>query len=221
MVTQDLLKTVKIIEKQSSKIKEELNKKEVMESLGFTSAKVDSSGMSPRIAERLQYFSTKYPYYKFIDKKSLKDVCKKWGLVWGDADMYKGLIPDKNLKQIQDFKINEEYVFERNWSGKWIPNFSKSKDDFTKRQQRRIEKCTNEYKYKYKFGDFETLKIGGLEIIAPKDMFKKGEVKGIKITPKIKDDPIVIVEVAKKVYAIITAWGPEATDLSIFNTIQN
>lgn len=55
----------------------------------------------------INHFSVKYPNHKFITEGSVKKICQKYGLVYGEISRYKGEVPDKNLKAIEDFKIDE------------------------------------------------------------------------------------------------------------------
>jgi hypothetical protein len=59
------------------------------------------------LTEAINYFSFKYPHYKFITEDSVKKICQKWNLIYGTIDNYIGNVPDKNLKHIEDFKIDE------------------------------------------------------------------------------------------------------------------
>ena len=60
------------------------------------------------LIEAINYFSFKYPNYKFITEKSVEKICAKYNLVYGAIDRYIGTVPDKNLKHIEDFMVMEE-----------------------------------------------------------------------------------------------------------------
>lgn len=55
----------------------------------------------------INYFQQKYPNYKFITEESVKKLCKKYSLVYGSVKHYIGDVPDKNLKHIENFKIDD------------------------------------------------------------------------------------------------------------------
>ncbi len=59
------------------------------------------------LKDAIEYFSQKYPLYKFITEDSVKKICAKYGLVYGDVSRYKGTVPDKNLNEMERFKIQE------------------------------------------------------------------------------------------------------------------
>jgi hypothetical protein len=50
----------------------------------------------------------KYPNNKFITEESVKKICEKYNLVYSTIDRYIGTVPDKNLTEIANFKINDE-----------------------------------------------------------------------------------------------------------------
>jgi hypothetical protein len=60
------------------------------------------------LTEAINYFSFKYPNYKFITEESVRKICKKYNLVYGEISRYIGTVPDKNLKHIEGFKVLED-----------------------------------------------------------------------------------------------------------------
>lgn len=67
--------------------------------------------------EAIEYYQTYYPSYKFISKSQIEKICKKYGLLFGESKNYLGDIPDKNLAEIEAFKLREEdYYEEISWS---------------------------------------------------------------------------------------------------------
>lgn len=44
-------------------------------------------------------FKKKYPKYKFIFTEQVQEICKKYGLIFGTSDAYKGTIPAKNMDE--------------------------------------------------------------------------------------------------------------------------
>lgn len=64
--------------------------------------------LAEQTAKIVDYYSRKYPLYKFITMDQVMDIAKKYDLVLGDTSDYMGFIPEKNLAEIEKFKINEE-----------------------------------------------------------------------------------------------------------------
>lgn len=62
--------------------------------------------------EAIEYYRTYYPSYKFISTKQIQSICKKYGLLYGDSKNYLGDIPEKNLCEIENFKLREEDYYE-------------------------------------------------------------------------------------------------------------
>lgn len=60
------------------------------------------------LAEVINYFSFRYPNYKFITEESVKKICEKYNLVYGTIDRYIGTVPSKNLTHIEQFRVNDE-----------------------------------------------------------------------------------------------------------------
>jgi len=61
-----------------------------------------------QLATVIEYFSVKYPTYKFITEESVKKICGKYGLVYGEVSRYRGTVPAENLAHIEQFKLNPE-----------------------------------------------------------------------------------------------------------------
>ena len=100
-----------------------INKAERLAKLGFTSSKEveEANKENIRLKElqrenlekeslvrAIEYFSFKYPHYKFITEDSVKKICEKYGLIYGEVQYYKGTVPDINLEHIEKFKITKE-----------------------------------------------------------------------------------------------------------------
>lgn len=92
------------------------DKAERLKKLGFTVSKavVEANAQeqkvaeSKRVAESIIYFQQWYPNQKFITQNEVEAICKKYGLLFGEAAYYKGDIPEKNLAEIEAFKLREE-----------------------------------------------------------------------------------------------------------------
>jgi len=58
--------------------------------------------MNHQMAEGVKYYSTKYPFLKFLPVSELDRICDKYGLVYAPVKHYKMPVPDKNLGDIED-----------------------------------------------------------------------------------------------------------------------
>ena len=94
-------------------------KSEKLMSLGFLHSKVHSEKSQidrkehenkekDALIESINYFSMKYPNYKFITHESVKKICSKYNLVIGSVEIFIGDVPDKNLEQMTSFRIENE-----------------------------------------------------------------------------------------------------------------
>lgn len=84
-----------------------------LESLGFKQVKqvaeikplIKAADLSKEQLELLAYYKQNYPFNKFITEVMVQQICSNWGLVCGSVDLFKGFVPEKNLKQIEQFKL--------------------------------------------------------------------------------------------------------------------
>lgn len=91
-------------------------KKSALEKLGLTNSKtykdiVDLGNMYKEV-ELLNYLKPIFPNSMFMKLEDFKALCRKYGLVCGTLDEFKGEIPDKNLKEIEaalEIVSNGEY----------------------------------------------------------------------------------------------------------------
>lgn len=183
------------------------------------------------LIEAINYFSFKYPNYKFITEKSVEKICAKYNLVYGAIDRYIGTVPDKNLKHIEDFRVLEDDECHQHaewYSDFRIGKFGESKNyqtaEVTKKAQER-RKDHLHYMMQSHGKTVIDMKCP-LEIAAPsKDFNMEGmEVKGHKISKIEMPDPIVLKPVIfnnQKHYLIVTAWGIEAGDELVVNANHN
>lgn len=236
-----LLAEAKILRSPDSDKQDLLDKVERLKKIGFQKSKecIEAEKEIKRIeaiksdnankeslAIAIEYFSVKYPQYKFITESSVKTICKKYGLVYGDVSSYKGTVPDKNLKHIEDFKINEDDMCYNTRSR--ITSFMFSLPD--ERWTVCSKKEYDAFKYNTERGSYSDIvyekRICPLEIAAPPSDFDltEKEIKEFKVVTKHVPDPVVLQPVyygGKKHYLIVTAWGKEAEDELVFNQINN
>jgi len=237
-----LLEGTKVIKSTKTKYEALIKKSEELKALGFTNTKecIEANKEIARLNEIKEYnknneelnkvilyFQQKYPLNKFITEDSVKKICEKYNLIYSTIDKYIGTVPDKNLKEIQNFKLKEEdscYLLETftfGYSGTIILknkfcNFKQYKDYLDRNNDFRI---SNENMR-------ERITICKLEIAAPLKDFNTtdSKVKDFKLSTIEIPDPVVLQPVIynnNKYYLILSAWGDEASDPLVINEINN
>lgn len=102
-----------IIQEASSK---NANKVSRLQSLGFSRVKeveeivplLKKAELSKEQVELVNYYKREYPFNKFITEEQVKEICHKYNLVCGNVDRFTGFVPEKNLKEIESFKLKEK-----------------------------------------------------------------------------------------------------------------
>lgn len=192
----------------------------MMKQLGFIQAKgvvenesvVNEQKRLQEEAEIIVHFQQKYPQYKYITVKDTAKVCRKYGLVLGTSDKYKGDIPTKNLMDIKNF--DSDKIDKKDWQYKISEYRSESMSYVTEEIYEDYRKNTKRHPYAY----WQCIK--NLYIVAPIGDMDMGNSKlenGYKI---VALDPVVLYPVTKG-FLIITAWGPEANDELVVNQKMN
>jgi hypothetical protein len=187
-----------------------------------------------KLINAINYFSFKYPAYRFITQDSVRAICAKYNLIFGTVDKYLGTVPEKNLKQIEEFKIaDEDQCYSRvvlvggPFGFMPVPALtgfiSKTELFITDDDLKKAGFSPN-----FRKMDFREQKTKcELEIVAPATDFNlKGmDVKNHQIINKKPiPDPVVLKPVAyknEKYYLIVTAWGLEAADELVVNPKNN
>lgn len=187
-------------------------------------------------AKAMEYFIVKYPKYKFITKDIAVKICEKYNLFIGSTRQYKGFVPEKNLKEIEDFfsqknelthgyfdessrrreVTKEEYERQEEKISAFVGLGNTSDPLLYLTQAQRNYSSNRRYIYERK---------RDMEIAAPiKDMDTRGyEVKGRTLLREVPD-PVVLVPITKnnlEFYCIVTAWGDEASDKLVVNEKMN
>lgn len=197
-----------------------------LKNIGFSSVKaatdveriLKEKKESKELAELIEYYSQWYPHNKFITEQIVEVICKKYHLLCGEVSQYIGDVPDKNLMEIEQFKLRDDdmtvyYKYRSRYmadsmliaqSSRYMGDFYRPKYEapvFTP------EQWDEQSKYK-----------PGYKICAPETDFNtRGMTKyGHKLIP----DPIVLQPV-KGGYLIISKWGLEAADESLTNEKLN
>lgn len=234
--------------------KVDITKLNRLEALGFTQANniievkelVNNKKLSEEQVKTIQYYKEKYPFNKFITEEQVEIICKKYNLVCGGTDRYKGFIPEKNLKEIEGFKLKdtevglyadngmffhnaEEREYKSQMSSGYYHIFKKGE---TNPQMYSFQRNKGEKRYYsqdkeniFGYGNIDKGQFtlcNPLHICAPiKDMDISGMNlhNGYKLKVHIPD-PVVLHQV-KGGYLVLSKWGAEASDPILLNEIDN
>lgn len=197
------------------------DKADRLSKLGFTNTSlvievnthVSKEEVRKRNIESILNWKTKYPLNKFISEEDVKIICGKYGLVLGNVSWYKGVVPEKNLKEIEKFLTyfkERDSAYEKSYGTSW-------------------NKCTFK-EYDKAVNDPNLIRIHGpwfrkkelmicaveSEMIIPRDYVKSGHT-----FIQVKKDPVVLQPLSDGGYLIITAWGDEAEDPLVVNEVNN
>lgn len=204
-----------------------------LKNIGFTSSKsaVEANVLEKKkiesevLAAQIKYFQQWYPFNKFITKKEVESICKKYGLVFGDVEYFIGDVPEKNLFEIESFKLRQEDHI------KYACGYYKHLSHYG------MYPCDKE-DVGSRYGCIMYSKGGGRFFMSvnegEKDYYEKPT---FKICASIKDfntkymtvsdgykleidDPIVLQPVQGG-YLIVSKWGLEASDEIVVNSIDN
>lgn len=93
-----------------------LSKLERLTSLGFKNAQEvepltkikETVELSEETINLVKHYKKHYPFNNFITEEQVKEICHKYNLVHGTNDRYKGFVPEKNIREIENFKVREE-----------------------------------------------------------------------------------------------------------------
>lgn len=102
----------------------EIKKAERLERLGFVESvtvkgnreNVHLRNLAQKHIKAIERYSVEYPNYKFITEDQVEAICKKYNLICGDVQAYKGFVPEKNLAEMEAFGS----VKTADWQGRSI-----------------------------------------------------------------------------------------------------
>jgi hypothetical protein len=214
---------------------------------GFINAKesIALADIDTNLCCLIEYYQQEYPNNKFITEKMVVAVCSKYKLVCAPVDKYIGFVPEKNLNQIEAFKVKnqdkapDEMIITSAWNTGAGNDYSfRSKGAAYIHNNIGLDKIPLDHpSIEYMRGEPFSYRGGGyiekytkidrqsLMICAPKKDFKLNGVKrfGFMFSSFIEvtvPDPIVLKPV-RGGYLIVTAWGDEASDENIVNEKMN
>lgn len=169
-----------------------------------------------RLKERIAYYEMEYPLNRFINEDSVKTICEKYGLVLTTVYSYIADIPEKNQKEIVNFRVKNRDVRYPSEVLGWMGGLM-FQNIFVPRYNH-WDEAEIAQKLQQEMLDSKVPLENGL-IIAPKDKLDlRGKTQDGHIM-KI-DDPIVLQPV-KEGYLIVSSWGFEASDELVVNKINN
>jgi hypothetical protein len=187
------------------------------------------------LIEAINYFSFKYPQYKFITEDSVKKICEKYNLIYGSVGRYTGEIPTKNLEDMEKFSISDEdkcYLMITRYMSMYssesikIINY-KDFHDYHNPPKKEYNDYISGMRMFDTLGRLHTnCKAAPLEIAAPlKDFNTVGmEIKNKQLCKIEIPDPVVLQPIyfkGIKHYLIMTAWGEEGSDELVINQKMN
>ena len=213
----------------------DIEKGERLKKLGFIQAKkviesqqvVSQKTESRRLATLIEYYQLNYPNNKFITEEKVKEICEKYGLLFADIKYYTSDVPEKNLSEIESFKLRQEETRRIDYS--WMRwNRNNLHWGF-------FQSCTKEDEGA-KYGFINSRKEFVLKPESETHLFEKDDfmicasVKdfdtrnmriedGYKLSQNIPD-PIVLQPVNGG-YLVVSKWGLEGDDSDLVNEKMN
>jgi hypothetical protein len=190
-------------------------------------------------AELIEYYAQNYPLNKFVTQKTVMDICSKYKLVFGEISDFTGFVPEKNLSQIENFKVsyNDKISLIRVdsvtfWTSDKARLITQQIKSFLKRNNGIVAIDERDSDRFYIGRDYYVekaiAKAMGVSSITTKGISYKS-VQSFLICASAKEmkkwsikylfakpDPVVLQPV-KGGYLIVTAWGDEASDPEVIN----
>lgn len=182
--------------------------------------------------EKTMYYKEKYPLLKFITESQVMAICEKYNLLLGNTGDFIGEIPEKNLREIVNFKIKDEDILLGLYSKGYQIASKIYVSDF---RQWIIESSLDEVNKKFLLESLDkgcvpfmpdvnvkgipmnNLHYPMMKICAPEKEFNMTRRKIVGRQIEI-DDPIVLYPVDMG-FLVVSAWGEESKE--VVNEINN
>lgn len=203
-----------------------------LHSLGFTSSKdaiecrkeirsaeqIEQENVKrDRLKRAILYFQQKYPHYKFIDSDGIARICKKYGLIHAPCNRYTGVVPEKNIREMEAFKINDEdmcIIIEV--SSRYSRGIVMASGADVEEKTKHL-KTIHDYVY---VNNYErTMAAPKLDFDLTGMTIDKDGITAINIPDPVVFEPVVFEE--NQYFLISTAWGDEASDEDVVNHKMN
>jgi len=197
-------------------------------------------GKAQSIAIAITDYQRRYPLCKIITQKQVDEICKKYNLINAPISRYTGFVPVDKLQPIEQFKLKEQDRPEPLYKVvKWRFDDGQKdeikllkKDIFEASEIGGIGSSTTHVRTDngHVFIDsYETIDRGAEHVTwAPKKDFDLKDLgqKGCaffksELFKVSAPDPVVLQELKGGYFAIICAWGDEASDPIVVNQINN
>ena len=220
----------------------DIDKGERLKNVGFVNSKkaVEAKAIlkkreeSEKLAKQIEYYQIHYPNNKFITEEMVKTICQKYGLLCGETEYYIGDVPEKNLQEIEGFKLREDDCNKinhgwweiirredfRSYAAPSLPNEANAVYGYVVAQ--RGWRGFNEYIEQVFDNSPYHFTKKPLKICASVKDFDTKNMRienGYKLEQNLPD-PIVLQPV-KGGYLIVSKWGLEASDEIVVNQINN
>ncbi len=89
--------------------------------------------MNAEMAHRVKYYTSKYPFLKFLPETELDRICDKYGLVYAQVKHYKMPVPEKNLQEIENAqRLNPSDEQKNIVTYQFVNKYESGRDDFNK-----------------------------------------------------------------------------------------
>jgi hypothetical protein len=168
----------------------------------FNSIEFERNKMEER-RELIREYRMEYPFQRFIDIEAVKNICGKYNLLLTKVEDYIAEIPEKNQKEIVNFRVKNKHTRNPREVDSWLLD----RHYYTHDENAFIEYQNKKVKGKH------------LLIIAPEHKLNTQNKEREGFILKIKD-PIVLQPVNGG-YLIVSSWGLEADDEMVINSNIN
>ena len=195
------------------------------------------------LTKLINSYAMKYPTQRFITRDMVDTIAEKYGLTVGGIDAFTGFVPNEKLKQIERFVENfhakdmptkkvkiTKFCFPDNHSAHIRLLKKESPDLIFEADDSRIKTGINDPYIKVAgqnvwFDHYTEIDMGAMLIAAPKkdmDTSLMSEIKGHFFPSKaiVAPDPVVLQPVEGG-FLVVAAWGEEASDPMVTNSINN
>lgn len=205
----------------------DVGKGERLKALGFCYSKpaveaeseIKKRDRNIQVAKCADHFSASYPNNKFITDEKVAEICKKYRLVFGPAFWYAGDVPEKNIKEIENFNLKED-----DFTTTPVMEYTAENQQLVRYRYTERVDGTRDHIYVTDPSITEVKEKLPLKICAPISDFEpqyiRDCVKVIDGYQLVAKDPIVLQPVNGG-YLIISKWGLEASDESLVNEKMN
>lgn len=215
----------------------DIEKGERLKNVGFVMAKkaveaayiISNKEQNRKLATLIEYYQLHYPNNKFITEEKTKEICQKYGLLCGETEYYISDVPEKNLSEIENFKLRQEDMLE--FKCGWVYQDSTGYPITVSVKPKDIN-C--------RYGFYKISKWGRIQFTAkPEGTDYHYEPNSLKICASVKDfdtknmriedgykleqnlpDPIVLQPVNGG-YLVVSKWGLEGEDKELINEKMN